>query len=64
MVAVAIFDDSKEGHVYVMGWDKHSTVECIQKSVASKKMTYISDYSQRMPFLERAVAMMDGSGDD
>ena len=62
MVAVVIFDDSKDGNVYIMGKSKHEAVECVIKGIEGRKYHYIQDTNQRKQFLERTVKMM--SGDD
>lgn len=58
MVAVVVFSD--DGNAYIMGKDKHSATQCVIAGIEGRKMKYVSDEAQRLQFLERAIAVMNG----
>ena len=58
MVAVVVFSD--DGHAYIMGKDRQSAVNCVIAGIEGRKMKYVPDEAQRLQFLERAIALMDG----
>lgn len=58
VVAVVVFSD--DGHAYIMGASKHKAVECVIKGVKGKQYHYVQDNAQRLQFLERTIAVMDG----
>jgi hypothetical protein len=58
MVAVVVFSD--DGNAYIMGKDKHSATQCVIAGIEGRKMKYVPEQAQRLQFLERAIALMDG----
>jgi hypothetical protein len=58
MVAVVVFSD--DGNAYIMGKDKHSATQCVIAGIEGRKMKYVSDETQRLQFLERAIAVING----
>lgn len=58
MVALCIFADN--GEVYVMGHDRESVVQCVQKGAASRKIKYIDEPKQRLNYLARAMEVIEG----
>ena len=60
MVAVVVFSD--DGNAYIMGKDRQTAVQCVIAGIEGRKMKYIKDESQRLQFLERAIALMNGEG--
>jgi hypothetical protein len=43
-----------------MGKDKHSATQCVIAGIEGRKMKYVPEQAQRLQFLERAIALMDG----
>jgi hypothetical protein len=58
MVAVVVFSD--DGNAYIMGKDKHSATQCVIAGIEGRKMKFVPDEAQRLQFLERAIAVMNG----